>query len=157
MLRIKYNNEFIDISPQSEQELEANSPVFLVDNVLAEYSTPITIIYSDKNARLLGPFFFSLSVKKKAKFAVELYKDNAYRCNATLMIESAAINSSPRNANASGYLLTGLSSFFSEINGKLLQDMDLGTWSKPHTTDAPYDNTDGYWQAFQKSWLGNMD
>jgi len=157
MLRIKYNNEFIDISPQSEQELEANSPVFLMDNVLAEYSTPITIVYSDKNARLLGPLFFSLSVKKKAKFAVEIIKDNAYRCQATLVIESAAINSSPRNTNASGYLLTGLSTFFSDIKDTLLQELDLGTWSKPYTTSAPYDSSNGYWQAFQQSWLGNME
>jgi len=157
MLRIKYNNEFIDISASSEQELEANSPLFLVDNVLAEYSTPITIVYTNKNVRLLGPLFFSLSVKKKAKFAVEILKGNTYRCNATLVIESAAINSSPRNNNASGYLLTGLSSFFSEINGKRLQDLELGEFTKPFTTAAPYDNSAGYWQAFQESWQGLME
>lgn len=159
MLQIKYNNEFLDIASGTDHELEANSPMFLMDNLLAEYSTPLTIVYSDKNARLIGPLFFSLTVKKKTKLPVELYKDQAYRCNATLVIESAALKSSTRNANASGYLLTGISSFFSLIKDALCNELNLGTYTKAYTSAEPLDTSRGigYWQDFQQSWTGTMD
>src|SRR4051812_23803294 len=137
MLRIKYNNEFLDIAPGSEAELESNSPMFLMDNALAEYSTPITLVYSDKNARLIGPLFFSTTAKQKVKLPVDIFKDAAYRSAGTLVVESAAITGNTRSGNASGYLLTGISSFFTIIKDTLCQDLNIGTYSNNLTTITP--------------------
>ncbi len=157
MLRIKYNNEFLDLAPDQDGELEANSPMFLIDNVLAEYSTPLNIVYTDKNARLIGPIFFAATVRKRQQFSVEIYKGDTYRCNATLIVESAGIRRTARKSNASGYLLTGISSFFSLLKDVMLQDMALGGDGKFFTTFLPYDSTNGYWQWLQSSWSGNLD
>src|SRR5215831_1765831 len=73
MWQIKYQNEFFDLQPNQNTEIERNSPLFLVDNLLQEVSTPFTLAYSDKNSKLIGHIFFEQTRKAKTKIPVEVY------------------------------------------------------------------------------------
>ena len=159
MLQIKYKNEFLDIEPGQQTELTRNSPLFLIDQLNAEYSTPFKIKYSDKNSRLLGNIFFEQTIRAKQKIAVELYDNGSYSENATLVLEA---NTMDRNhsgkGDATGYLLTGISDFFSVIKDQKLTDLKLGgIRSYPLTSGNPDDGTDGYIQHFKNSQLFNED
>jgi hypothetical protein len=155
VLQLKYNNEFLDLAPDENSEMEKNSPLFLgLDTLLAEYSTPIAIKYSDKNARLLGYLFFDLTVKTKSSFEVEIYSAGTFITRSTLIIESAGMNFRfAGKSSISGYLLTGISNFFTYIKDKKLTQLSLGggrTYN--YTTSDPTDGTTGYWQHFQGTW-----
>jgi hypothetical protein len=159
MLQIKYKNEFLDIVPGQETELEKNSPLFLLDNLLAEYSTPVNFIESDTNARLLGQIYFDKTIRKKTKIEVEIYSYGTFRSNATLVLNSAGINFMiAGKSTAGGYLLTGVSNFFTAIKDKKLSDLQLGGDRVMNFTSFnPVDGSGGYWQHFQSTWLFNDD
>jgi hypothetical protein len=155
MLQIKYNNEFLDLARDQSSEMEKNSPLFLgLDTLLAEYSTPIAIKYTDKNARLLGFLFFDLTIKTKSTFAVEIYSGITFITQSSLIIESAGMNKRfASKSSIAGYLLTGISNFFTYIKDKKLTDLTLGgTRTFAYTTSDPTDASDGYWQHFQDTW-----
>lgn len=154
MLQIKYQNIFLDIAPNQQAEMEKNNPMFLLDNIIAEYSTPISICYSEKNVQALGLLFFDSTVKTKSTFTVEIYTNGTYRGNASMIIESAGMNRDfAQKATIAGYLLTGISSFFTQIKGVKLTDLSLGgVRIYQHTTDNPLDDTNGFWQLFQRSY-----
>jgi hypothetical protein len=149
--QIKYQNEFLDITPDQSPEIERRSPLFLVDDILAEYSTPISFAYTDKNSRLLGFVFFDTTAKVKTSLDVELHVKGTFRIVCTLVVESAGMNRLHKgNANAQGYLLLGISDFLTTIKDKLLSDLTLGgVRNFNFTTEDPRDGSDGYWQHFQ--------
>jgi hypothetical protein len=150
MWQIKFQNEFLDLVPGQSPEVTRNSPLFSIDNDLQENSTPLTIAYTDKNSRLLGHIFFEQTRKARKKIDVELYQNNSYSFNATMVIESAGMNNRHNgNGNASGYLLFGISHFYSTIKDKLLSQLALGGLRDfSYTSDDPTDGTLGYWQHF---------
>ncbi len=155
MLQLKYNNEFLDLAPDHNSEMEKNSPLFLgLDTLLAEYSTPIALKYSDKNARLLGYLFFDITVKTKKTFEVEIYSNRTFITRSSLIIESAGMNFRfASKSSIAGYLLTGISNFFIYIKNKKLTDLSLGgNRSFTYTTSDPDDASDGYWQHIQGTW-----
>jgi hypothetical protein len=148
MWQIKFQNEFLDLVPGQSPEVTRNSPLFFID--LQENSTPLTIAYTDKNSRLLGHIFFEQTRKARKKIDVELYQNNSYSFNATMVVESAGMNNRHNGTgNASGYLLFGISHFYSTIKDKLLSQLALGGLRDfSYTSDDPTDGTLGYWQHF---------
>jgi hypothetical protein len=157
--KIKYQNEFLDIAPGQAPEIERRSPLFLLDDILAEYTTPFTLAYSDKNSRLIGYYFFDGIVKTQKKIDVEVYDNGTFRYAATMVIESAGMNFLHAGAGtASGYLLLGISDFFSTIKDKKLSELVLGgDRIFSFTTTDPLDASDGYWQHFQNTYNGTFD
>ncbi|HRH60093.1 MAG TPA: hypothetical protein PL045_05955, partial [Chitinophagaceae bacterium] len=127
MFQIKYKGEFLVLPSDASTEVERHSPFFLIDSVWAEKSLPITIPACDTNARLLGFFFFELTVRTRQKLDVEIYDGGNYKCNGILVIESAGMNSRFANkGNAGGYLLIGISNFYTQIKDKKLSSLSLG-------------------------------
>lgn len=154
MWQIKYQDEFFKIVPGQNPEMQRNSPLFLLDNILIEKSTPFNVQYSDEMSPKLQHLFFELTKKEKVEVEVELYTNESYRCNATMVIEAADMDQrNPSDSTVSGYLKTGISSFFAKIKDKLLTELDLGgTRTIPFTTDDPADASAGFWQEFQETW-----
>lgn len=159
MWQIKYEDVFLDLDENQDPELQRESPLFLMNDILAERSTPVTIRYSDKNSRKLGHIFFDLTTKTRAKFEVELYENNSFKCLATLVLESAAMHrDKPDKGSATGYVLTGISNFFTAIKGKKLTELSLGgVRTHPFTSWFPTDGSDGFFQKFQATWSFNDD
>ena len=58
MLQLKYNGGFLDLGGNQKLEFERENPMFILDDFYKEYSTPITIKYSENNVALLGGLFF---------------------------------------------------------------------------------------------------
>lgn len=126
-LRIEYKGHFLKLAPGQTIELERNSPFFFVDQYLAEVSTPLTVVYSEINAQLLGAHFFDGLSQKKERFEVNIYDGSTFRYTATLVLE--ANSTSLRYAGkstASGYLLVGISRFNSVLQNKQLRALNLG-------------------------------
>lgn len=159
MISIRYNNEIVDILPNQQLERTMNNPMFLIDNILAEYSTPFTIVYSERNVRNFGMFFFDLSIKKKEKFEVQVLDQNSFAFNATLVIETAKVDRRVSGrANANGYLLSGISKFLTKIKDVKANTLLLGgERTLPYTTGLPTDGTNGYVQQFQNTWNNTDD
>lgn len=159
MLAFKYKNEFIDVEPGQQMEMTRNSPLFLVENVLGEYSSPVTIKYSEKNVRLFGGYFFDLSIKKKGKFDIEVYDHDTFSFRATLIIETSNINRRQvGKGNAAGYILSGVSNFLNRIKDVKANTLKLGgERTFVHTTNDPTDLSAGYVQHFQNTWSGTYD
>jgi len=159
MLQLKYNNEFLDLEPGQSLEFNRNNPLFLLDDLLGEYSTPIVVSYSEKNVRLLGYNFFDYTVKQKLKVDVELYDGMTYFSLATLVIDHTESNKRfAGKSNVSGFLLTGISRFFSKIKNKYCDSLLLGgDRTFAFTTTDPDDLSSGYIQHFKATWTGNED
>ncbi len=159
MIEIKYNNIFLDVANDQGSEIQRNSPLFLLDNILAEYTTPITLPYTDKNSRELGYYFFDTTVKTKKTITVDLYDNGTFRYHASMVIESAGMNFNlPGKGNATGYLLIGISNFFQQIKNKMLRSLVLGGDRVfNYTTSDPLDLSDGYWQHIQNTYDFSYD
>lgn len=159
MLRIQYNNEFLLLQPGSAIEMERYSPLFLADDALAEYSLPVTILYCEDNARLLGDVFFDYGIKTKLKVDVKVYDNVTFRFRCTMVIDKSISNrSQPGKGNVQGYLLTGASDFFTLIKDKKMSDLKLGDIrSFPFTSWDPFDSSGGFWQHVHDTWTGDFD
>lgn len=159
MYSIKYQGEFFDIAPDESIEIERKSPLFIVEDIIKENSTPISFLYTDKNCRLLGQYFFDITVKAVKKITVELYDDGSFDSNCTLVIESAGMNRMfNEKSSASGYLLIGISNFYSTIQNKKLTELFLdGARSFTFTTWDADDSSGGFMQHFQDTWDGTYD
>lgn len=154
MLQILYNNEPLDISQTNDAELQQSSPLFGIEQSIAEFSTPITILYSDRNNRLLQHYFLELTSKTKISLPVVIYENNTFSNNATLVIETTNLHRYlSSKASLTGYLLLNISNFFNDTKDKLMSALDLGGLrSFNYTTLDPTDSSDGYWQHFQDTW-----
>ncbi len=159
MFSIRYKNEIVDIQPGQKIEHTRNNPMFLIESLLGEYSTPLTIVASEKNVRLFGEYFFDLSIKKKGKFEVEILDHGSFAFNATLVIETANVNRRVfGKGNASGFILNGISSFLSKIKDKKANKLECGGERVlEYTTNDPTDNSGGYVQHFQQTWDNTFD
>ncbi|MBV9989387.1 MAG: hypothetical protein JO301_17035 [Chitinophagaceae bacterium] len=159
MLSIRYKNQTVDIKPGQRVELSRSNPMFLLDSFLGEYSTPFVITYSERNVRNFGPFFFDLAIKKKGKFEVEVYDENSFAFNATLVLETAKVDRRVTGkGNASGYLIIGLSTLLNKLKDAKANTLKLGgTRELAYTTSDPTDGSDGYVQHFQNTWENEED
>jgi hypothetical protein len=153
MLQLLYNNEPLDISQSDNAELQQSSPLFGIEQSIAEYSTPITILYSDRNNRLLSHYFLELTSKQKLSVPVTIFENNTNSLNGTLVIETSNLNNFiSSKANITGYVLVNISNFFNDIQDKKLSDLFLdGVRSFDYTTADPTDGSGGYWQHFQST------
>lgn len=153
MLQIKFNNIFLDLAPGETAEMERKSPLFSLENTLAEYSTPIKFAATERNAKALGYYFFEQTRRTKKIFDIQVFDQHGYRFDAKLVVEAAGMNSYQDKGYASGYLLTNISGFFTTIKNKKLKELSLGgIRSYSFTTFDPTDGSGGYWQHFYDTW-----
>jgi len=160
-LAIKYNNEFLDLAPNQSIELERLNPLFNTESIIAEYSTPITIVASEKNIRLLGPeVFLDLNYKSKKKFDVGFYDNNTFTYNSLLVLDKSISNRLvPGKGTATGFLLIGTSKFYNNLKDRKACDLDYDSSNRifDFTTWNGTDTSGGYWQIFHSSWANTMD
>lgn len=159
MLQIEYKGNFLHLANGSAIEFDKSSPLFLIDNTLAEYTLPITVKYDDHNAALLGDVFFDYGIKAKIKLPVNIYDAGTYCSAAVLVINKNLTDHNMRGrGNVQGFLLTGISDFFSTIKDKKLNSLFLGgVRSFPFTSWDPADASAGWWQHFHATWDGTYD
>lgn len=159
MLQIEYNGSFLKLAKGSAIEIEKNSPLFMLDTVLAEYSMPITILYDQANVELLGDVFFDHGIKAKIKLQVNIFDAGTFKTAAVLIIDkNIFVHQVHGRGNVQGYLLTGISDFFATIKNKKLSSLMLGGIRRFNFTSwDPFDSSDGWWQHFHQSWDNSLD
>lgn len=124
MLRIQYNSEFLDLATNAAIELERDSPYYMLDSVLGEFSMPLTIPFTDKNVRLLGNIFFDYSVKAKTPFSVSVYDGFTFRFQCLLVSNTTnADNVINGRGNIQAYLLNNISVFYNLAKGKFMTQL----------------------------------
>ena len=157
MLRIRHKDSYLKLAPGSIVEMERSSPLFLLENVTAEFSMPVTILYEDSNVSVLGDAFFEYGIKTKIKIEVDVYDRETFRYHCTMVIDKTITNKSqPGKGNVQGFLLTGYSDFFNTIKEKKMVDFELGGGdSFPFTSWDPFDSSNGFWQKFHATWTDN--
>jgi hypothetical protein len=161
MIQIKYENEFLDLSPGQSLEIERNNPMFMIENIFGEYSTPISFPLTETNVRLLGKMYFDLSPKSKLKLSVEVYdggnEPRHFAFNATLVINASVSDRRvPGRAKASGYLLIGMSRLINILKTVKAKTLKLET-TAAFTTFDPTDGSNGFIQQFHESWNNTLD
>jgi len=159
MLQIEYKGKFLHLAAGSAIEIDKSSSLFLIDNILAEFTMPVTIMYDDHNAAILGDLFFDYGLKAKQKLSVAIYDNGTYCSQAVMVIDKNLVNNAVRGrGNVQGYLLTGISDFFSTIKDRKLNTLMLGgVHSFPFTSWDAFDASDGWWQHFHATWDGSFD
>jgi hypothetical protein len=147
MIGIEINGEFLDL-PTTFFEVVRNSPYITNEELLGEYSLPVSIPYTDKNYRLLNYYGNHYKAHKKESIEGALHGGPNFMHNGKLVIDGFDKNMNvPGSQLTTGIFTFGISSFWQDVKGKKLTDLTLGgtrnfTW----TTNNPYDGSPGFWQ-----------
>lgn len=153
MIQLKYNGGFLDLAKDQALEFERENPLFILDDFYKEYSSPITIKYTENNVALLGPLFFDNFIHQKLKVDAELWDTNTFHSNVTLIIDKANTNRrTPGKGDVNGFLFAGLSRLFYKIKYRYLNTLQFGgPRNFNFTTDNPTDGSNGYFQHFHNT------
>lgn len=130
MFSLKLDNVFLDIDQQA-CTVEKNSPLFMTDQELIEWSTPLTVKYSEKNFMALQQYFHELTEKQQLTLFVDIYEGPGNRLSyverAAFIIDGAVTDWNHKDGSSvTGLLFTGLSEFFNVIKNKKLSALELG-------------------------------
>jgi hypothetical protein len=177
MLGIEINGEFLELNPGTKLELEQENP-FLQFNgeIKGDFTLPFEVKASDRNLRLLQ---FSGVMQKRIDntgIACIARDGNRQHSVGKIKIERPTIHrNNASKGKISCFYLSGVASFFQDINGLLLSQVDLGgdrnftqppldfdggvgTWWK-HIHDVINAPVNGYDYAFfpviDQAWTGD--
>lgn len=159
MLGINIAGEFIDLSPGTTAQLERVSPFFSNDSLEGEYTLPISIPYTPRNARLLGFPNHYYTNRRKQRIAARLFDNNNFSYTGELVIEAADLNVNDiTKSRINGYFLTGVSSYFQAVKKKKLKELTLGglrtfAW----TNNDPVSVNKGFWQHIHDTLAGTLE
>jgi hypothetical protein len=128
MLGIKVDNEFLDLLPGTQLEMEQNNPYMQFTNEIAgEYSLPIELPATTKNIRLLK--YASLLQTRADKISIDcgVYANGFQHSIGKLRIEKPTIHlNNAKRGNITVYYITGISSFYKDIQNLRLRDINAG-------------------------------
>lgn len=127
-LGIAIGNEFLDLPPDAELELEQENPFLQFNDVLlGEYSLPIEVKATAKNMRLLGyPGTIEVKVTNTGIDAV-VYDNGIPSMRGKIKIEKANINmNNMSDGTVSIYFLSGAAGFWQDVKDKKLRQIDMG-------------------------------
>ncbi len=152
MIQLKYNGEFIDLASGQSFEFQRENPLFLIEDLFKEFSTPITIPYSENNAKSLGDKFFFQPIKHQVKLDVELWQEGGFYMLAVLVINKSIASTNSKASSLSGFLLSGLSIVLNKLKDRKVCTMEIGgTITMPFTTINIADGSNGYLQQFYRT------
>jgi hypothetical protein len=128
MLGIKVNNEFLDLLPGTELQIEQNNPYLQFDpNILGDYSLPIELPATPKNQRLTN--FAGIFQQKISNTGIDVgvYHAGFQHSIGKLKVEKSITHlNNAKKGRLPCYYLTGISSFYQDVKGKMLRDIDVG-------------------------------
>jgi len=144
-LAISIANEFLDLLPGAELEIEEENPYLqLNDELLGGYSFPIEVLATPKNMRLLGfPGTMEMRVDSTGIEAV-IYDNGIPSIRGKIKIEKPSINmNNMQDGRISIYILVGAASFWQDIKDRKLRSIDVGGDRSFEFTG--YSPTTGFW------------
>lgn len=149
---------FIELKPNTGAEIERVSPFFSDGTQwIGESSTPITVPYTEENARKLGfPFtFYTRRVKTQKEATLH---DNGVRGKGFFISESGRLNrNNIADSEINSYFVFGLSAFYQKIKDKKLRELDLGVEEWIWSSYDRYDFDFGFWQRLHQTWDGSRN
>jgi hypothetical protein len=152
MLGIKINNEDFDLLPGTTMEIEENNSYlqFNSNEIIGEYSLPITLPDTPKNNRLTK---LSGKFQKRVDNSgldVAVYDNNFQDSIGKLKFEKINTDlNRMQNGSMSCFYLTGISYFNKAIEGKKLREVNLGG-DRTFAWDNYNRNGAGFWGHIHK-------
>lgn len=146
MLAIKVNNEYLDLLPGTQMEVEENNSFLQFgDEVVGEYSFPFDVPNTAKNNRLLN--YAGVIQKNVNNTGIDalVYDSGFQHSKGRLKFEKIQhnLNHGPNN-RLSCYYLTGSSYFWQDVKDKNLRHIDLGG-PRTFAWDNYNRNGSGFW------------
>ncbi len=156
-IAFQIGEEFLDLLPGTELELEEDNPfIQLGDEVVGPFTFPFDVPNTEKNIRLLQLVTLINSVKVGKIDNVILWQNGIQHSVGTLRVENVNGDLNDMLAGTSSlYYLTGSSSFWQAIEDKDMHLVDCGgTRSFPQLS---IDITSGWWKHVDDAMRGNSD
>lgn len=127
-LAFKINGEFLDLNPNTVLELEEENPFLqLGSEIQGQYSLPLTLPNSEKNARLLGHPNLLYTTKSNTGIDVICYFNGIQHSQGQLKLEGGQSNINNGNQGSiSVYYLFGVSDFYKYVETVYLTDVSYG-------------------------------
>lgn len=156
-LAFQIGDEFLDLLPNTSLELEEENPFLqLSDEILGPYSFPFQVPNTEKNLRLLN-YPSVINARKSAGIDnVICWENGVQHSVGTLKLEQIDGNLNDQlSGTTSLYYLTGSASFYQQISGKKLYDVDFGgirSFAQPSTSTAS-----GWWKHVDDCMRGTID
>lgn len=151
MLEIKIGDEYLDLLPGTQLEIEQENPyVQFDDKIIGEYSLPFQVPSTPKNIRLLQ---YAAMINKRINNAgidAIVYDNGVQHSIGKIKIEKANIHLNKGDKGSiSCYYLTGISRFYQEIKDKRLQSIGTGG-TRTFNWDNFNRNGSGFWGHIHK-------
>jgi hypothetical protein len=128
MLEIKIGDEYLDLLPGTQLEIEQENPyVQFDDKVVGEFSLPFQVPSTPKNIRLLK--YAAMINKRIDNTGIDaiVYDNGVQHSIGKIKIEKANIHLNKGDkGSVSCYYLTGISRFYQEVKGKRLKKVNFG-------------------------------
>jgi hypothetical protein len=143
MLGLIVKNEYLDLMPGTSLDLQRENPFLSIEDSLpGEYSLPFAIPASEKNMRLLGFPNIISSRKTTVGIPAILMSDGVQHSKGQVKLETGNSNvNQPARGIINLYYLFGVSDFYKLVEGKTLQDLDLGPdYTFPYNNDGLYND-----------------
>lgn len=158
-LGIKIGDDFLDLLPGTQLQVEENNPFLQVTSELqGQFSLPFSVPITDKNLRLLQ-FAGQLQVlKENIKIPAVAYEGNFQHSNGVIMIEQINGNLNfSKNGTISLFYLYGISDFYQLVKNKRLTDIDYGVKETYAWTDLVYNDNGIHAHLHRVMFTGNQD
>lgn len=128
MLGFKIGNEFLDLPPDLELELQDENPFLQFgDEITGGYSLPFEVDCTPKNLRLLQYAGLHQTRINNSGIDAQVFENGSQTSVGKIKIEKPTINlNKTNNGKISIYYLTGISSFYQDVKNKNLRDIDTG-------------------------------
>jgi hypothetical protein len=143
---IQIGNEFLDLQPNTELELEQENLLLQFgDELQGEFSYPFDVRPTDNNLRLLN--YAGIMEKRIDNIGIDaiVFSDGLPMMRGKIKIEKPTINlNNVADGMISCYFLSGVSSFYQDIKDKNLRDIDVGG-TRSFEWDAYADTGPGFW------------
>lgn len=135
MIGISIAGQFLDMPVGAATDMERNTPLLLGDEILGEYTMPLSLPYTENNARILGFITEPGKVKELSDVKREAfyYEHDTFMYHGTIVVESINADlSNPGKGSISVYFLTAISDFYARANKVNLSDLNLGGLRQIH-------------------------
>lgn len=128
MLGIQIGNEFLDLPPGTQLELESDNPFLqFEEEIRGSFSFPFEVLATEKNLRLLN--YAGIIQQRITNTGIDaaVYQNGLQHSIGKIKIESANLNLNRiSSGKISCYYLTGSASFSQDTGTKRLREIDMG-------------------------------
>lgn len=121
MLRVKINNQFVELFENAGIKYVFNSPAFSESALVGDFSYSMSFPDSEHNARILGFISNPALYNNITEHSCEIYEDNNF-----ILTSIFRVTSTKKGDKISGNIINTAYDFINKIKNLTTKDLDLG-------------------------------